>query len=147
MLTNYIFNTNQNGKYLFECLNINYNPAKLKLIKTINSKIYIYKNLQLHISENGKQYFDIENGSHYKNNNIIIQKLIISTSSFLLFPLINKYDNIISREIKIYHDTKTNVYLNFITDIFPNKDKLTYIQIDGDFEFDNLFNLLNNIFS
>lgn len=145
-----IFNVKQNGEHLYECVNINYNLSKLTLMNTINTKIYVHKNLQLHINDNNqKKYFKVENDGHNKNNNILIQKILIYDIEHLLFPLINKYDNIISRQTKIYHDQQTNIYLNFICDTFTNnnkQDKISYLQIDGNFTFENIFNILNKIF-
>jgi len=147
MIMHNIFNVKQNGKNLYECVNINYDISKLKLINTTNTKIYVHKNLELHVSENNqKKYIKVENDGHNKNNNILIQKTLIYDIEHVLFPLINKYDNIISRQTKNYHDQHNNIYLNLICDTDHDNNKISYLQIEGNFNFENIFNLLNEIF-
>ncbi len=151
MTSHNIFNVKQNGKFIYECINTNYNNSNLTLMNTINTKIYIYNNLQLHINNDNKEkkYIKVDNDSYHNNNNILIQKTLIAPIQPMLFPLIKHYDNIITRQTKYYHDKQTNIYLNFICDTFTNNnktDKISYIQIDGDFTFENIIGLLNKIF-
>jgi hypothetical protein len=145
-----IFNVKQNGKNLYECVNTTYDNSKLTLINTINTKIYIHKNLQLCIDDNNqKKYIKVNNDGHNKKDNILIQKTSICEIERILFPLIDKYDNIITRQTKIYHNTQNNIYLNFICDTFTNDnkpEKISYLQIEGNFTYENIFNLLNEIF-
>ncbi len=152
MTTHNIFHVKQNGKTLYECINTKYNDSNLTLINTINTKIYIHNNLQLHINNDSKEkkYIKIDNSDYFNNNNILIQKILISPIHQMLFPLIKHYDNIIMRQTKIYHDKQTNIYINFICDTFTNNnnksEKISYLQLEGDFTFGNITDLLNKIF-
>jgi len=146
---NNIFTVKQKSEFVYECINTDVNTSHLKLIDTIDTKIYIYKDLQLHIDKNNHdQYIKIDNDGHYQDNNILMQKLLISPSDSTTFPLINKYDNIISRQTKIYYDNKTKININLVCDIPMNnkQEQITYMQINGGIMFEDIRKLLNTIF-
>jgi hypothetical protein len=149
-IINNIFTTTQKGDNLFECINITYNTSQLKLTNTSNSQVYVYKDLQLHVDKNNnKQYIKVINDSHHQQNNVIIQKIYTTIIQPVQFPLINKYDNVISRQIKTFHDNKTNIYINVIYDTFTNtnnkKELVTYLQLNGEYTFENIVKLLSSI--
>ena len=147
---NNIFTVKQKNQFTYECINTNANTSRLTLIDKINTNIYIYKDLQLHIDKNNQcTYIKINNEDHHQHNNILIQTLSIYPACFTTFPLINKYDNIIFRQTKIYYDNATKININLVCDVPANnkKEQISYVQINGDITFENIIKLLNNIFN
>lgn len=146
---NNIFTIKQKGDYVYEYMNTQFNTSRLTLTDTINTEIYIYKDLQLHVNNKQKTYFKTHNNGHHINNNIIIQRLSIVSTPFTTFPLIDKYDNIISRQTKIYYDNKTKINVGVVCDTIikdQKKECITYLQINGDYVFENILKLLSDIF-
>lgn len=147
---NNIFTVKQKGQFIYDCVNPNLNLSHLKLIDTIDTKIYSYKDLQLHIDKNNQHtYIKINNENHHQHNNILIQKQSIYSSDFTTFPLINKYDNVVLRQTKIYHDNITKININLVCDMQINNknEQISYIQINGDILFENIVTLLGSIFN
>lgn len=143
---NNIFLTKQKSQFVYECINVNVNTNNLTLIDTINTQVYTYKNIELHIGKDN-QYVMVANGPHCPYNNFMIQKLVLTQSDPSTFPLLNKYDNIVNRQTKVYLDNGTKTNINLVCDTFNTKESLCYIQINGEIGFDKIKVLLKTIFN
>lgn len=140
---NNIFTTIQKGTNIFECVNQKYNLSQLKFIKTSTNQIYIHNDLELHMEKNNnKQYYKLTNNEHHINNNIIIQKITVAQIQPIQFPLLKTYNDIITRQIDTYYDNKTNININIIHDTNHKKELSTYIQIVGDYPFENVMKFI-----
>lgn len=142
-----IFNVKQKNDNLFECTGTTVDLSNLSLVNTVNMEIYVYNDIELHITNNNKQYFRVESDEHYLHNNkVIMQKVKIQQTDPLSFPYLKKYHNVITRQIKIYQNHQLNI--NLIHDTFTNgkkKEQMSYIQVTGPYSFVNLLNILQLI--
>lgn len=93
-----IFNVKQKNDNLFECTGTTVDLSNLSLVNTVNMEIYVYNDIELHITNNNKQYFRVESDEHYLHNNkVIMQKVKIQQTDPLSFPYLKKYHNVITK--------------------------------------------------
>ncbi len=141
---NNIFTVTKKGTNIFECVNQKYNLSQLRFIKSSTTQIYIHNDLELHVDKNNnKQYHKITNDDHQIiNDTFIIQKITVSQINSTQFPLLKTYNDIITRKIDTYYDNKTNININIINDTNHQKELNTYIQIIGDYPFENIMKFI-----
>lgn len=113
--------------------------------KPINEIIYVYQNLYMSVdtSTNKIKYECIETISadiDEQNENILCINACKKTVSQYCFPMINKYDDIITRTSSIY-----NNHIHVITDKYHKSgDKLVYLELPDDNK--NLEYVLNALY-
>lgn len=138
-----IFTIKQKGDNLFECIDPTYvvSTTLPKPKKITTTKIFTYKNIELHIDGNdNKKYYQSHNIEYIKKGNTIMQKIILMPIDPLSFPIINKYDNIVTRQNTIFDDKNMNTHISHVVETNYNNDIHKYMQINGDYDLESVMN-------
>lgn len=142
-----IFTIKQKGDNLFECIDPIYEiqAKNTKPKKITTTKIITYKNIECHIDQNdNKKYYQSHNIEYLKKGNIIIQKIILMPIDELSFPIINSYDNVVTKQNTIFEDINLNIHMSYVFETNYNKETNKYIQIFGDYD---ISSIMDNILS
>lgn len=141
-----IFNVNKKSINIFECsdfANLNYINNNYKKITDMSYNVYIYNNLFLIINtnDNSKKCESIENIENKIVNGKIISKSIIKELDINSFPFIDKYHDIIKRQITLYQNGISIV--NEISESGKSGKSVTFIRIENNQnEFDKIINFI-----
>lgn len=125
-----IYKIKKNQGHIIELDNIILNKKVGHQTLTSSNKIYKYKNLLLCIdSQNKKKCFRYTSLESKVVNNFIVEKVNLLEIPLENFPFINKYDEIIDRNIKSFQDKNSKIDLIFDN---SNNCNVSYISINSD---------------
>lgn len=112
------------------------------------SKIYVYYNKYLIISENIRNAYLIENiDNKFKyDNRYFINRSKVTKITLEEIPLIDQYHDIINQEIELYYDPINQMNVLFVNELQENTKIMTsFIRLEGNIPEYKINNLIRDI--